>query len=133
MTPVYAKIISAIKADSATAAFVGARVYPEGIDMTPESSYPLVTVSEVSEVSSPNPRNERELRYQVDAWSRVSRAEASKIADAVVSALNYKSFRGTGAETWSIRWIRQVSGRDLSEADRKIWRKSMDFSVWARP
>jgi len=125
-------IINTIKDDSTIQGFVSDRVFPEGVDIVPETTlFPLITVHTISEVTKTNPLYEREILIQVSVWSRLSELEKEQISERVLDLLNYQQFN-TGYGTTIQRWQREDTGVDLFEADRRIWHKALTFRIWAR-
>ena len=124
-------IINTLKNDSVIQSFVDSRIYPDGVDIDPETNlYPLITVHCISERTLTNPLNERECLIQVSVWSRLSHLEMEQIAERVLTLLNYDQFH-SGYGTTILRWQRQDSGVDMEETDRRIWHKALSFRIWA--
>ncbi len=125
-------IANTIKNDSTIQGFVGDRVFPTGVDITPESTlFPLITFHTVTEITRTVPRGARDSVYQVDAWSILSQLEVENIAERIISLLNFTQFY-TGYGTDVLRWNRQDGGTDLYEADRRIWHKTLRFRTWVK-
>ena len=61
-----------------------------------------------------------QCRMQIDVWSK-SYSQSQSLTDKVTSAML----------GWSIQNI-QLSSRDMYEAEVKIYRMSMDYSIWYR-
>jgi len=125
-------ITDTILADTTMQGFISNRVYPEGIDIAPETTlFPLLTIHSISEVTLTNPPNERECLIQISIWSRLSHLETEQIAEQLLTLFNYQQFN-TGYGTTILRWQREDMGNDQFEADRRIWHKSITIRCWAR-
>lgn len=132
MLSIFQSTIDTLKNDATIQSFVAQRVYPEGVDIAPESTlFPLITVHHISENTYTNPRNEKVISMQISMWSRLSEVEVEQIADRVETLLNYQQFQ-TGYGTTIQRWQRQDSGADQYESDRRIWHKALTFKTWAK-
>ena len=131
MLTIIQEIISTLLADTIIQGFVSDRIFPEGIDIVPETTlFPLITIHNISERTLTNPKNEREITVQISIWSRKNQLEVEQISEAVLSLLNYQQFH-TGYGTTIKRWQREDSGVDIFESDRRIWQKAISFRIWA--
>jgi hypothetical protein len=98
-----------------------ASVFP--IVATQDAPYPHITYQRISS------RNENVMdgngstpisncRMQIDVWAKTY-AQAQALNDHVATAM----------KGWSVQNV-QISSRDLYESDVKIYRMSMDYSIW---
>jgi hypothetical protein len=101
--------------------FVGVAVFP--MVATQDAAYPHITYQRISS------RNENvmegngnppisQCRMQIDVWAKTY-AQAQTLSDQVTAAM----------QSWSIQNV-QISSRDLYESDVKIYRMTMDYSIW---
>lgn len=124
-------IVNTLKNDSTLQTFVGERIYPSGVDITPESGlFPQITFHTASDLTRTNPAGARDSVYQIDIWSILSQYEVEQISERILTLLNRTQFH-SGYGSTVLRWQRQDAGNDLPEADRRIWRKSLRFRTWA--
>jgi len=123
-------IVDKLLADPTLQGFIGNRVFPQGVDITPEVQFPLITFFMVGETTATNPKGVKENHFTIDIWSNSSHLETVKISDRVVEVLNFKQFN-SGYEGKILRWSREDSGSDLFESDRRIWHRSLRFIFWA--
>lgn len=131
MLTIFENIINTIKDDTTIQSYVGARVYPEGVDISPEV-LPMITVHHIGESVSTVPRNERVLTMQISIWSKLSEVEAIQISERIENLLNFQTFN-TGYNTTIQRWQRMDASASLFESDRRIWHRALTFKIWARP
>jgi len=132
MLTVTQNIIDVVKADATIKTFINERIYPEGVDIIPETTlFPLITIHNISEITLTNPKGERECLVQLSIWSRLSQLETEQIAERLLTILNFQTFN-SGYGTTIKRWQREDSGVDLPETDRRIWHKALTFRVWAK-
>jgi hypothetical protein len=129
-------IVNTIKNDSIIKEFVGNRVFPLGVDITPESSlFPMITFYTISDITRTVPRGARDSIYQIDIWSATtkthagSQAEIEQISERIIALLNFTQYR-TGYGASVLRWNRQEGGVDLYESDRRIFHKALRFRTW---
>lgn len=120
MSALEPKIYTALSGDSAVSAVVSTRIYP--MVLPQDVTLPAITYSRISggQVNSMGGfSNLENPRVQVDVWAATYTA-AKTLAALVHTAMG-------GATTYSAILI---SDMDLFEDDTKIYRVSMDFSVW---
>ncbi len=89
---------------------------------------PSIILSQVSEAVRTVPLDARDTQVQLDILSRVSQLQMENIYEAVLNALNYVSQNQGSAH---IFWQRLGGAVDLFETDRRVWRRSLTFTVWA--
>jgi hypothetical protein len=124
--------INTLLNDTVINAFVGDRIYPEGVDIFPETTlFPLITVNMVGEAILTNPKYEKSVQIQVNIWSRLSELEKEQITERVQQLLDYQQFN-QGVNSAILRWQRQDAGVDLFESDRRIWHKALTFRCWIK-
>ena len=105
-------LVLALKADADVSALVSTRVYDE----PPESvTYPYVRIGGIE----PSPvrtdgKSASEVTFGIEAHSRPAsgRVECTRIAEAVVAALNETSLVVTGFTTVMVHWVTQTVARD---------------------
>ncbi len=119
------RVYSVLTADSAVAALLGTRVYP---DVLPQaSSMPACATQVVAERTIDTLTGPTELRLatvQVDCYAQAF-DDAQAVADAVAAALNAQAAFDFSAQ--------QVSRRDLYEdAHGGLHRVSLEFSCWGK-
>lgn len=132
MLTITQNLISSLLADATVKSLVSNRIFPEGVDIVPETTlFPLITIHNISERTLTNPRNEREITIQVSIWSRKNQLEVEQISEGVLQVLNYQRFNSGYGSTIQ-RWGREDSAVDLFEADRRVWHKALTFRVWAQ-
>jgi hypothetical protein len=125
-------ITDTVLADPTMQGFIANRVYPDGVDIDPETTlFPLLTIHSISEVTLTNPKYERDCLIQISIWSRLSHLETEQIAERLLDLFNYQQFN-TGYGTTIQRWQREDAGVDLYESDRRIWHKAITFRIWAK-
>lgn len=111
-----------------------ANIFVGQVDVTEESQasllYPQIQLSLASEVSRTVPLNARDTIIQIDIWSRQNQLEVVNIYEQIINDLNYLSGNQSTAH---IFWERLGSALDLDEGagDRRFWRRTMSFRVWA--
>jgi hypothetical protein len=124
-------IANTIKNDSQIQGFVSDRIFPIGVDITPEETlFPLITFFTVSDVIRTVPLGARDGIYQVDVWSRLSQLETEQIAERIITIVNFTKFN-TGYGTVKLRWNRGDGAVDIPEMDRRIWHKVLRFRTWS--
>lgn len=123
-------IVNTLKNDTTIQGFVGTRIYPTGVDITPEAGmFPLITFHTVSEVTRTVPLGVRDSVYQIDVWSTLSQLETEQISERILTLLNRSQFH-SGYGSTVLRWQRQEGANDLFESDRRIWHKALRFRAW---
>lgn len=133
MLEVVEYIVNVLTNDSIIQGFVGTRIFPSGVDITPEvkENFPMITFFEVSEITRTVPLGVRESIYQIDIWSISSLLETDQIAERILTILNFTHFN-TGFGTRVMRWARQDAGLDMIEGDRRMWHKVLRFRSWVQ-
>ena len=125
-------IVSVLKNDSQIQGYVGDRIFPTGVDITPEKSlFPIITFHTVTETTRSAPKGARDSVYQIDVFSILSQFEIENIAERILTLLNFTKFN-TGYGTIVLRWQRQDAGVDMYESDRRIWHKSLRLRSWVK-
>ena len=126
-------IVNTIKNDATIQSYVADRVFPTGVDITPEAPklFPLITFHTVSEITRTVPKGARDSVYQIDAWSMLSQLEVENIGERIIALLNFTQFH-TGYGSTVLRWQREDAGTDMFEADRRIWHKTLRFRTWVK-
>jgi hypothetical protein len=130
MLEVVEYIVNILSNNADIQGYVGTRIFPTGVDITPEAPdlFPLITFHSISEITRTVPRGAREAIIQIDVWSILSQLQVEEISEKIISILNFIQFRdGT-----CLRWNREDGAVDLTESDRRIWRKSLRFRYWAK-
>jgi hypothetical protein len=123
-------IVNLLKTDATIIGFVSDRIYPTGVDITPENGlFPLITFSTVSEITRTVPVSARDSIYQIDIWSILSQYEVEQITERILTLLNRSQFH-TGYGSTVLRWQRQDGANDIFESDRRIWHKALRFRAW---
>lgn len=132
MLQIFEKFIALLTASSAVTTIVGNNIFTGPVDITMEKQnsllYPQILLSLVSESVHTVPLNTRDTMVQLDIYSRNSQLEVENIYEAVLTALNYQS---GDQNTAHIFWQRLGGAIDLFESDRRYWRRSCTFQVWA--
>jgi len=126
-----AAFIGALRADSAVAALVGARVHyllrPQG------GALPAVTCQQISGArlySHEGPGGLVNGRMQVDCWAETA-AGAAALATAVRRAIEGNGFSAGGETVDSAQLIAEQDFSEKAEADGvRVFRASLDFGIW---
>jgi len=122
------KIRAILAATSAVSAIVGTRIYTGILPQSP--TYPALTIQPISYNADNHltaPGGLQWDRLQIDAWGSTY-AATDALYQAVVAALNGKSFSGTGYRLGSV--IVQVGGGYQFEDSVKVHRRHFDAGIW---
>ena len=118
-------IYSRLRVDSAVAAIIGSRIYPQ-IQPQPAVApcvvYQVIVDTPTNTLDGSNGGDLYQTRLQVDAYA-TDYATAQTLADAITAVLGSV----TELHFSSVR----LSRRDLYEPDTKLHRVSLDFSIWS--
>lgn len=133
MLEIFQKFISILTNDATLTALVPKKNILTGpADIVQEKSAnllePSIILSQVSEAVRTVPSNTRDTQVQLDILSRNSQMEMENIYERVNLLLNYVS---GDQSTAHIFWQRLGGAVDLFETDRRIWRRSLTFTVWS--
>lgn len=124
-------VISTLASDPTIQTYVGTRVSPQGVDISPEV-LPCITVFQLDEQSKTVPFREREGLIQIDIWGNISQLQIENISERVLDLLNFAQYQ-SGYSTSLLRWGREESSIDLFETDRRIWHRAIRWRWWAKP
>lgn len=124
--------ISVLTTDATLNAIVPvANIFTGAVDVTTEQQngllLPQINVHIVSEASRTVPLNTRDTVVQIDIWDRNNYLETITISERILTLLNYKTI---DKNTAHIFWERLGSTVDQYESDRRIWHRSLTFTVW---
>lgn len=134
MLPVEQKFIALLTGDATLTAIVPAANISFGpVDITIEKQSqlrkPQITLQTISESSRTVPLAVRDIRMQMDIWSRTSQLELDTIYEQVLTTLNLIS---TNQNSTHIFWQRLGNAHDQYESEMRIWHKVVDFIIWVR-
>lgn len=122
-------LFSTLNGNGGVSALVGARIYPlvmpQPVPVMPAIVYQIVNDSPIQSLHGPT-LGLRQARVQIDAYG-ANYAASQALADAIEAALDATS--SGGGQCTAVRQGR----RDLYESDTKLFRVSLDFSVWSNP
>jgi hypothetical protein len=126
-------IINLLTTDPTLNAIVPATsIFTGPVDQTMESqaslTYPIIVLSQVSEVSRSVPLSTRDTNVQIDIWSRNSQLEIETIYERIIELLNYQSGNQGTAHLF---WQRLGGAVDLFESDRRVWHRSSSYTIWS--
>ncbi len=113
-------LYSALSGDAAIAAVVGSGIYP--VIIPQDAAFPAITYTRISggqQNDLTGYEGTENPRMQIDVWGKTYAAVkdlAAKVRAAMNAAITFSAI--------------QISDQDLYEDDMKIYRVSMDFSVW---
>lgn len=124
--------ITTLTTDATLNAIVPATsVFSGAVDVITEKQaellLPQLNVHIVSEASRTVPLNARDTVVQIDIWSRNNYLETITISERILTLLNYATI---DKNTAHIFWERLGSTVDQYESDRRIWHRSLTFTVW---
>lgn len=133
MLEIFQKFISILTADATLLTLVPKKnilTGPADIIQEKEANLlePSIILSQVSEAVRTVPSNTRDTQVQLDILSRNSQMELENIYERVNELLNYVSGNQSTAH---IFWQRLGGAVDLFETDRRVWRRSLTFTVWS--
>ncbi|MGG7567901.1 tail completion protein gp17 [Rhodovulum sp. DZ06] len=120
-----AALIAALLSAPGVSALAGTRVWP--LRRPQGSDLPAVTLRRISGAplqSHDGPASLARARVQVDVWAH-SYAAAKALRGAVAAVLD-----AAATPAGEIRAVRRLDERDLSEADGRLVRISLDFELW---
>jgi hypothetical protein len=134
MTEIIEQILSLLVNDATlTALCPAANIFTGPVDVSMEAQasllYPQINLSISSDISRTVPLNARDTIVQIDVWSRQSQLEVLNIYERIVYLLNYTS---GDINTAHVFWDRLNSAVDMYESDRRVFRRSSAFRVWAQ-
>lgn len=120
-------LITFLKAGSAVATLVAARIYP--LTMPQGGEYPAVTTQRIDGPrvrSLSGPSNLAHPRFQIDCWA-TTYASVKAAAQAVRQRLDgYRGLMGTT----TVGGVSLESDTDDFEPDTGLYRVSLDFIIW---
>ncbi len=123
-----AAIFELVSGKAAVAALVGTRVYPGKAPQGVTRPYVVYSQISLSPVQSLDGWNELENgRWQFDCWDDLS-TTAKTLARAVMAALKVTRVHADDQEVTALL----LDSRDLHEPDTRLFRVSVDFSIWNR-
>lgn len=124
------KLYSLISADVTIRSLLGSTSEDSGIYPVLNKQlerFPSITYLENDEGFNTVPKNTLNIVVDFNIYSKTSKAHVENIATRLNEVLNY--YKDTDA---TIIYVKQVSGADLPEPDRQLYRKLVSFRVWGR-
>ena len=132
MLEVFENFVSILTNDPTTTGLVGTSIFTGPVDQTMETQasliYPMIVLSQVTEVQRTVPLGVRDTQVQLDIWSRNDQLELENVYEAVIAALSYQS--GSQGSAY-IFWQRLGGAVDMFESERRIWHRACSFTVWS--
>jgi len=102
--------------------------FPLDIDITPED-FPCITYSTITNTVWSRPQGIHEGTIQIDVWSKTNALEVENLYERLDYLLNFKDST-TQSITGTMWWIREQMERDMHDAQRRVWHKSVDYRFW---
>ena len=126
-------IVATLKADVTVTAIVPAKnIYAGPLDVIIEKERQLVMPQINIELVSESVRSVpavRDIMMQINVWSKNNQMEVEQIYEAVMNALNYQIANNNASH---IYWERSSGAVDQYESDRRVYHRSVTFTVWAQ-
>lgn len=125
-------ILSILIVDSTLTAIIpAANILTGPVDVATEKQaellLPQINIHIISEAQRSVPKNTRDTMVQIDIWSRNSFLETVTAYERILTLLEYKT---ADQDTGHIFWERLGGAVDQYESDRRIFHRSITFTVW---